>query len=727
MVEKTKSKIFEDDYLDEDEEEEEEEFYTENAASNDFEKFFRSYKVNKKLYYMDKITELATKEDKTILVRHYDLEGKLFEYIFKDRYVEMNLRAMTEAVRSIYNELFPDTQLSEINQVHARLSIDDPHLLIRPRNINIETKQRIIAFNCIIVSQTENKPVLKQKIWTCKNCDAHYTMKRTMCSSDYCIKNFKKAKSVHFSIFDSKFTDYQTFEVQERQNDNSATVTPKQLTVKVYGNLVEKFKSGDHVQIVGLPKLEKLVTDAVLNKAENDSEFSNDIMFDLVIEAHHIQLISSTGNEVIEDPTKLLTAEDIKLIKDTKKKLNYKQIQEKLRSCFAYWVHGNAEVKDTIIWQSVGSVPVFLGKDEKKRAEINFLMVGDPGVVKTVLLKAAMNIHTKSMFTSGKGSSGVGLTASLDTTQKGLNKLRVGAVVLADGGICGCDEFLLISEDSQDHLLQCMENGVININKQGINVVLNARTAILGACNPETGKYNPRRTLAENVPLSAPIWSRWDCVTVIRDIGNVERDNKLADHIISQYEPDKHNLKRPLDDDFLFKWLIYARTNNTEGISFTPGAKKKIKQWYAQLRKSANEFDVTATPRQLEAIMRFSIAACRTYLEDEVNEEMVDIVIENLTHHYVSAGLLSIETGGLVQTAQYSMPLNKLTKANAFYEVMMMLTGGNTRDVDKYEVEVELIRKAGWPIHEANTHIQKAIDKGEVIETRSGFIKLPSS
>lgn len=692
------------------------------AIGEDFNNFFTNFKIGSNYPYVEQVKDLPQRKDKTLLVRHFDLPDNLQDCIFKDAKVEDNLEVMEDAVRDIYKQYHPGAPESELNTIHARLTIDDPQLITTLRDINIELHRSLIVFNCMVVSQTENKPALRKKYYKCRNCGYIYNHKRQFCIQEYCMVNHKGAKSVMFSMLDSKFVDYQILEVQERQDDTDSTSVPKQLTVKVYGDIVNKFKAGDNVQIVGFVKLEKSVTEAQIKNMEQNDDFSNDLVFDLVVEAHNIQLLSHTSNLVIDDPTKVLRPEDIKIIHDIRAKLTDDQLLEKLRSCFAYWVHGNEEVKDLFLLQRAGSIHVKLGKHATKRKEINILLVGDPGVVKTVLLNAAVALSTKGIYTSGKGSSGVGLTASIDTTAKGLNKLKIGAVVLSNDSMCALDEFSEIGAENQGHLLECMESGTIHMNKNGINVVLNARTSISGALNPDKGKFDPNQSLWDNVTMSPQIWSRWDVVTVIRDIINMEKDGKIVDHILSLYEPGEE-YNRPLDDEFLYKWMLYVDTLS-DNIKITPAAKKVIKSFYNEIRRPLRDTDVTATPRQLEAIIRLCFACARLLLKHAVDEDLAIRIVNKLSYHYQTTGLINPQSGGMVQTAQYSKPLNKMKPKMAMLEIIRVLTDDNTKEIDRYDVVVELMQKADLSQNDAMELVTKAIDKGEVIITRGDFIKL---
>ena len=697
-------------------EREKKEVESEANVADKFEKFLKEFRDHSgRFLYFDRIRELYSKEDKVLHVNYGDFTEELFDYFFRTRGedVATSLKMLTLATQEIFREIYgSDVDDDEVATINAKISVHNRDLVTPMKKINVGGLGRLIVFDSTIISKTERKATLKDRVFVCRECNLAQPRKGTQCFN--C-----DSKSIYFSVIRSQPTDIEYLEVQEmREEIMLGSSVPNVMSVKVYGDLTGKYKPGDNVRIVGIQKLEKSVSDTQLAKSiEEADEFSSSPLFDSVIEAHNIELLDSESDSIVENPERILTEVDrLQILALRQKYPKDSDLLEVLVNSFAPYIYGHRSEKLSIILQAIGSVPISLDRNVQKKSQINILLVGDPGEAKSMLLEAAMRINIHGKYASGKGASGVGLTAGIDPDAKGMAKLRVGAVVLAHNGICCIDEFSHITPENKAHLLECMSQGTISINKGGINATLSARTALLVATNPDGGRYNRYNSFKDNVTITDQLLSRFDIVYVIVDQRDRDQDAKIFRHIVGQYDrttkrslmEERINNTQKVDQELLFKFILYAKLNNSRDIHFTEEALERIQSFYYELRHPENDSDVTATPRQLEGIMRVCIALCKGMLRNMVTEDDAVRVINLLSEGYQSAGFMKGGvSGGMVRTMEYSRPLNDISKPLAFTLVMQKLTNNNKDPVERNFVILELVKKARWEMEFAQDFFDK--------------------
>lgn len=311
-------------------------------------------------------------------------------------------------------------------------------------------------------------------------------------------------------------------------------------------------------------------------------------------------------------------------------------VYERLASSIAPEIFGHEDVKKALLLLMVGASTRELPDGMKIRGDINICLMGDPGVAKSQLLRHISSITPRGVYTSGKGASGVGLTAAVvrdPITREFV--LEGGSLVLSDMGICCIDEFDKMEESDRTAIHEVMEQQTISIAKAGINTTLNARTSILAAANPAYGRYNPKRSPAENINLPAALLSRFDLLFLILDKPDYERDLALATHVTYVHMNGKHPESEhlnytPVSTETMRCYIAQARKYNpyipNELTQYIVSAYVKIRQMEA----SSPDQHAYTTARTLLSILRLSQALARLCLRDVVLQSDVDEAIRLL-------------------------------------------------------------------------------------------------
>ena len=468
----------------------------------------------------------------------------------------------------------------------------------------------------------------------------------------------------------SLYRDYQRLTLQEMPENAPTGQMPKSVDVFVTDDLVDKAKPGDRIAVVGvyrpLARSEAGVTSGV---------------FRFVLVANNVFQL----NQQIKAPP--LTSKDIKNIKQVG---NRKDAYQLLSRSFAPSISGRDWEKKGLLLQQLGGSEKNLANNAHLRGDINILLIGDPSCGKSQLLRFVMNISPLAISTTGRGSTGVGLTAAVTVDRETNEKmLEAGAMVLADRGVVCIDEFDKMSVGDRVAIHEVMEQQTVTISKAGIHTSLNARCSVLAAANPIYGNFDPNETLQKNINLPDSILSRFDLVFIVRDLMTKEDDRKISSQVLRQLryrhveapslltaastvkagssasthlEPrqeslasnalkkdgtselfDKHLMAMAAAEaagksgeyvtvDFLRKYIAYAKSIPAPRL--TEATVDAIAEVYTLMRQqSANgegRYAVVVTPRTLEAIIRLSTAHAKLYLRDTVEPSDVAAVHEIL-------------------------------------------------------------------------------------------------
>jgi replicative DNA helicase Mcm len=565
---------------------------------------------------------------------------------------------------------------------------------------------KLVMIEGIVVRATPVRPMVLQGAFKCRRCGTMNMVEQT--------GQFLKAPSVcvapdcgrdgpfEFVQEESTFIDSQDLRLQEKPEDLPPGQLPRTLAVKTVGDdIVDVARPGDHVSIVGI----------VHAFAPSLMGMGKLRTFILQLDANSVELL---GKEPETSPPTPEEEEKIHALgKDP-------WVHRKIRDSIAPSIFGYEHIKEAIMYLLFGGVSKSL-PDVSIRGEPNILLIGDPGTAKSQLLQYVARIAPRGLYTSGRGTTAAGLTAAVVREKGGSMSLEAGALVLADKGIACIDEMDKMRPEDRVAIHEAMEQHTVSVAKGGIVATLNARTAVLAAANPSLGRYEPNRTVAENVPLPVTILSRFDLIFVLRDVPNKESDSKMSKHILEIHRRGVSPVEAQVDAELLRKYVSYAK-----GIKpvLSEEALKQLSDFYLAMR-SASETEgspVAITARQLESLVRLSEARARVALRREVTAEDAGAAITIMKKSLEEVGIdlssykMDID---LIMTGRPKSIRDRLSIVLSTLMSLEKVTG----IVEKDALVTELETKSKIPRNEVERMISQLLREGTIYEPREGCLK----
>jgi replicative DNA helicase Mcm len=685
-----------------------------------FEDFYRLYQDKPGVYkYQEQINDIISKAEYTLIIIYEDLlafDPDLADLLKSNP--ETLLEDATEAFKNVLK--FQGSKLKNENYF-VRITVKDQKspLEIPLRGLRSKHIDNLIWTKGILVRISAIRPKLVKATFECMICGTQFEVPQLTSRikwPKFCINKRCKAKTISdFRLISKKseFIDWQHIMIQEIPEDLPPGRIPRSIPALLTFDLVDIVKPGDRVQIMGIFK-------SVLAQSHKSL---NSTLFKTYLDVNYIDP-EDKSEDIIE-----LSKEDKKKIDDLSKE---PLIQRKIARSIAPIIYGRDDLKMACALSLFGGTRRIRPGGGYKRGDIHILFVGDPGTGKSEILKSTIEVSPRGLYTSGKGSTAVGLTAAvIKDSETGQMNLEAGAVVLANGGIAAIDEFDKMDTADRSALHEAMEQQTVSIAKAGIVATLKAQTAIIAAANPYSGRYDRYKTPTQNIRLPPSLLSRFDLIFVVVDRPDPADDAQMAEFILrnSMFDSDdssENNYDKisPISSELLKKYIKHARRNYNPIL--TDEAKEKIKEFYLELRGKYESEDaiISILARNLDALVRLSEAYAKMALRNKVSKEDVEEIIKLFNRYLKDTGY--DETSGKIDmdrifVGQSRSNLNRLeTLMNKLKE---MAEENKWKALEKSNVIQILDLDENLDKKFIENAIEELIKEGTLYEPKNNFIK----
>ena len=446
---------------------------------------------------------------------------------------------------------------------------------------------------------------------------------------------------------------------------------PIHLTGFIYGNKIQNLQPGTKLNLRGMLRSRK--------RNRNDLTY------------HRFFDISEYRNS--DDKPILPTEEEIQKFKDLDKTEVIKSFAPHIRNMYL--------IKEGLLLTCLGGV-----QTETVRGDINTLLLGDPGLAKTQLLKFVTEIVKKSDYVSGKSASGAGLFGGVDNLSDGTRIGKPGSVTMCNGGVAALDEIEKMNDADRTYCHEVMESQKFSLRKIGIDITWEVKVSIIAAGNPRKSRWNPELSINENINLPDSLLSRFGLVFLVRDIPNKEDDLEIAKHIMKVR---RGEITAPLDKEQMMKFITYGRTLNPV---IPDDVDDILVEWWSKLRqeKQTNE-SLSVDIRTYEDLCRLTQAYARLDLVEITSQDHARRAIKMLND--------SLQTLGMSTPGERNASIVEHMDKSEFIRHVF------SKPVTHSQAVVELMEKSQWFSTEekAEAEIDKLLHKTNSLLESGGKYK----
>ena len=666
------------------------------------------------------MAEVKTKEDLTLEAKNFfDTLKKEIREIQRDNIIFIDFMKLSEFSSKLSDEIIsnPEETLSIIelaieetsliNNVRVRFFNLPGSQDIKIRNIRSKHLNELIVLEGIIRQASDVRPQVVNAKFECPSCG-------TIISVLQIEKKFREpsrcscGRRGSFRLASKEMVDTQRIVIEESPESLTGGEQPKRIDTFVKEDLVEprmedKTTPGSRIKVVGILK----EVPVPLSTGGLSTRFA------LAIEVNNLIPLEETFEELDineEDEKQIL-----ELAKDP-------EIFDKLAKSITPSVWGYEEIKKSLILQLFGGVKKIHADGQKRRGDMHILLIGDPGVAKSVTLNFMADISPKGRYVVGKSASGAGLTATVvrDEYLRGWS-LEAGAMVLSNRGLVCIDELEKMDPQDRSSMHEAMEQQTVTISKANVQATLRAETSVLAAANPKFGRFDPHQSVAQQIDLPPTLINRFDVIFTLRDLPDKEKDSKIARHVLEEHS--KRGKEMIIQRELFRKYVAYAKQKINPRLS--EEAVEEIEKFYIELRNKPVSSEGALRPipisaRQLEALIRMSEASAKLRLDNNVTREDAIRAIDIIKYYLTQVGY-DYESKTFDIDKISGMTSSKRNKVFIIRDLITQLESRLGKLIPVEEVEKEVGEKLTK--QEIEDALNELIKNSIIYEPRRGYIQ----